>query len=84
MRIQEGRVGIAVEIALDLGGLHALGQGQGLGVNLRAADTADFIGVDLRGLRARVDAARDALFARAGVPVDGNWLPRPFDAPATQ
>jgi 5-methylthioadenosine/S-adenosylhomocysteine deaminase len=40
------------------------------------------LGVDLRALRAKVDAARDALFARAGVPVDGNWLPRPFTAPS--
>jgi 5-methylthioadenosine/S-adenosylhomocysteine deaminase len=36
------------------------------------------IGVDLARLRARVNAARDALFNRAGVPPDGSWLPRPF------
>jgi cytosine/adenosine deaminase-related metal-dependent hydrolase len=34
--------------------------------------------VDLKALRRRVDAARDALFARAGVPADGSWLPAPF------
>jgi cytosine/adenosine deaminase-related metal-dependent hydrolase len=36
------------------------------------------LNVDLAALRRRVDAARDALFARAGVPTDGTWLPRPF------
>lgn len=39
------------------------------------------IGVDLAALRARVDAARDVLFDRAGVPTDGSWLPRPYGAP---
>lgn len=39
------------------------------------------LGIDVRQLRARVDAARDALFARAGVPADGSWLPRPYEAP---
>ncbi len=34
--------------------------------------------VDIRALRRRVDAQRDALFARAGVPADGSWLPTPF------
>src|SRR5439155_24968 len=34
--------------------------------------------VDLPQLRERVDAARDDLFRRAGVPADGSWLPRPF------
>jgi 5-methylthioadenosine/S-adenosylhomocysteine deaminase len=34
--------------------------------------------VDVRALRRRVDAARDGLFARAGVPADGTWLPEPF------
>ena len=34
--------------------------------------------VDVPRLRERVDAARDALFQRAGVPADGSWLPRPF------
>lgn len=38
-------------------------------------------GMDLRALRAKVDAARDALFERAGVPADGSWLPRPIEAP---
>jgi 5-methylthioadenosine/S-adenosylhomocysteine deaminase len=32
-------------------------------------------------LRGKVDAARDALFARADVPADGSWLPRPYEAP---
>jgi 5-methylthioadenosine/S-adenosylhomocysteine deaminase len=36
------------------------------------------LAVDLAALRARVDASRDALFRRAGVPADGSWLPRPF------
>lgn len=36
------------------------------------------IGVDLAALRRRVDAQRDVLFARAGVPADGTWLPKPF------
>ncbi|MCD2172523.1 amidohydrolase family protein [Rhizobium sp. C4] len=36
--------------------------------------------VDVLSLRKRVDAARDALFERAGVPTDGSWLPRPFEA----
>jgi len=36
------------------------------------------LGVDLPLLRTRVDAARDELFRRAGVPRDGSWLPRPF------
>lgn len=34
--------------------------------------------VDIKALRRKVDAQRDALFGRAGVPVDGSWLPRPF------
>jgi cytosine/adenosine deaminase-related metal-dependent hydrolase len=36
------------------------------------------LGVDLQGLRTRVDATRDALFRRANVSSDGSWLPRPF------
>jgi hypothetical protein len=36
------------------------------------------IGVDVPLLRRRVDAARDALFCRAGVEPDGSWLPVPF------
>ena len=36
------------------------------------------VGVDIAALRRRVDAQRDALFARAGVPADGSWLPKPF------
>jgi cytosine/adenosine deaminase-related metal-dependent hydrolase len=39
------------------------------------------LGIDLKQFRAKVDAARDALFARAGVPADGSWLPRPYEAP---
>jgi 5-methylthioadenosine/S-adenosylhomocysteine deaminase len=35
------------------------------------------LGVDLRALRRRMEAARDGLFARAGVPADGSWLPAP-------
>jgi 5-methylthioadenosine/S-adenosylhomocysteine deaminase len=35
------------------------------------------LGVDMRGLRWRMEAARDALFDRAGVPADGTWLPVP-------
>ena len=38
------------------------------------------IGVDLKALRARVEQARDDLFARAGVPTDGSWLPKPYVA----
>jgi cytosine/adenosine deaminase-related metal-dependent hydrolase len=36
--------------------------------------------IDLAGLRRKVDSARDALFERAGVPTDGSWLPRPYEA----
>ena len=39
------------------------------------------IGVDVMALRDKVDRARDALFDRAGVPTDGSWLPRPYEAP---
>lgn len=35
------------------------------------------LGVDMAGLRRRVEAARDGLFARAGVPSDGSWFPAP-------
>lgn len=38
-------------------------------------------GVDIASLREKVDRARDALFERAGVPTDGSWLPRPYEAP---
>ncbi len=34
--------------------------------------------MDLAALRARTEAAADALFARAGVPRDGSWLPTPY------
>jgi cytosine/adenosine deaminase-related metal-dependent hydrolase len=37
------------------------------------------VGVDHMGFKSRVEAARDALFAKAGVPADGSWLPRPFE-----
>ena len=40
------------------------------------------LGIDVKVLRAKVDAARDSLFARAGVPANGSWLPRPFESPA--
>lgn len=33
--------------------------------------------IDMRATRRRMEAARDALFARAGVPSDGSWLPEP-------
>jgi cytosine/adenosine deaminase-related metal-dependent hydrolase len=36
------------------------------------------VDVDLAALRRDVDAARDGLFRRAGVPADGSWLPRPY------
>lgn len=39
------------------------------------------VGVDIAALREKVDRARDALFDRAGVPTDGSWLPRPYEAP---
>jgi 5-methylthioadenosine/S-adenosylhomocysteine deaminase len=35
------------------------------------------IGVDLDGLRRRVDAARDGLFERAGLTHDQHWMPKP-------
>lgn len=38
------------------------------------------VGFDHMGFKSRVEAARDALFAKAGVPADGSWLPRPFEA----
>ena len=34
-------------------------------------------GVDMAALRRQVESARDALFARAGVPSDGTWFPVP-------
>jgi len=40
------------------------------------------LGVDFPSLRKRVDAARDGLFARAGVPTDGSWLVRPYEEEA--
>jgi 5-methylthioadenosine/S-adenosylhomocysteine deaminase len=41
----------------------------------RAGALLDF---DLAAFRRRVDAQRDALFARAGVPTDGSWLVSPY------
>lgn len=38
------------------------------------------VGLDHSAFKAKVEAARDALFAKAGVPADGSWLPRPFEA----
>ena len=34
--------------------------------------------VDFPSFRRKVDAARDGLFARAGVPTDGSWIVRPY------
>jgi cytosine/adenosine deaminase-related metal-dependent hydrolase len=36
------------------------------------------VGVDFPAFRARVDRARDALFARAGAPTDGSWIVKPY------
>ncbi|MCB1489795.1 MAG: amidohydrolase family protein, partial [Bauldia sp.] len=36
------------------------------------------VGVDLEAFRRKVDAARDDLFGRAGVPTDGSWIVRPY------
>ena len=36
------------------------------------------VDVDVRALRRRMDGAVDGLFARAGVPRDRDWLPRPY------
>lgn len=35
------------------------------------------VDVDLKALRKMMDAQRDSLFKRAGVPTDGTWLPKP-------
>jgi cytosine/adenosine deaminase-related metal-dependent hydrolase len=35
------------------------------------------VDVDLRALRKMMDAQRDSLFQRAGIPTDGTWLPVP-------
>ncbi|MEO1988011.1 MAG: amidohydrolase family protein [Martelella sp.] len=35
---------------------------------------------DHAGFKTKVETARDRLFERAGVPADGSWLPRPFEA----
>ncbi len=37
------------------------------------------LGVDFAAFRRRVDACRDALFARAGVPTDGSWIVKPYE-----
>jgi cytosine/adenosine deaminase-related metal-dependent hydrolase len=36
------------------------------------------VGVDFPAFRRRVDAARDALFERAGAPTDGSWIVKPY------
>ncbi len=36
------------------------------------------VDVDVAALRSRVDATRDALFERAGVPTDGSWNVKPY------
>ena len=36
------------------------------------------VDVDVRALRRRMETSVDGLFARAGVPRDGNWLPKPY------
>lgn len=36
------------------------------------------IGVDVKAVRRKVDASRDSLFKKAGVPTDGSWLPTPY------
>jgi len=36
------------------------------------------VGVDFTSFRKRVDAARDALFERAGAPTDGSWIVKPY------
>jgi cytosine/adenosine deaminase-related metal-dependent hydrolase len=35
------------------------------------------VGVDLPALRKKIDAARDGLFERAGLPHDKHWMPKP-------
>ena len=34
--------------------------------------------LDFASFRKKVDAARDGLFARAGVPSDGSWIVKPY------
>src|SRR5262245_1525828 len=34
--------------------------------------------IDFASFRKKVDAARDGLFARAGVPTDGSWIVKPY------
>lgn len=41
------------------------------------------VDVDIRALRRRMEASVDGLFARAGVPRDGNWLPKPYTGGTT-
>jgi cytosine/adenosine deaminase-related metal-dependent hydrolase len=36
------------------------------------------LGVDFAAFRRKVDAARDALFERAGAPTDGSWVVKPY------
>jgi cytosine/adenosine deaminase-related metal-dependent hydrolase len=35
--------------------------------------------IDFSAFRKKVDAHRDALFARAGVPTDGSWIVAPYE-----
>jgi cytosine/adenosine deaminase-related metal-dependent hydrolase len=37
------------------------------------------LGIDFPAFRRRVDACRDGLFARAGVPTDGSWIVKPYE-----
>ena len=39
--------------------------------------SGELLGIDKKALRRRVESTRDALFARAGVAIDGTWLPVP-------
>jgi cytosine/adenosine deaminase-related metal-dependent hydrolase len=36
------------------------------------------VNVDFPSFRKKVDAARDGLFERAGVPTDGSWIVKPY------
>ncbi|WP_431301076.1 amidohydrolase family protein [Tabrizicola sp. BL-A-41-H6] len=41
------------------------------------------VDVDVKALRRRMEASVDGLFGRAGVPRDGNWLPKPYTGGTT-
>jgi cytosine/adenosine deaminase-related metal-dependent hydrolase len=47
--------------------------------NIRKRDFK-LVDFDHASFKTRVEAARDGLFEKAGVPSDGSWLPRPFEA----